>query len=138
MALTEDEVLKILELIEKSEFDFLELELGDLKLVVKKGGSVERTSRQGPATGEVETDLEGLLPITAPTVGTFYVAPQPGATPFVTEGTRVDEDTPVGLIEIMKVFSSVRAGVRGTVSRILVANAQRVEYGQILFLVKPD
>jgi acetyl-CoA carboxylase biotin carboxyl carrier protein len=164
MALTDDDVLQILDLIEKSDFDFLELQLGDLKLVVKKGGYVERSDqspapasgdtaqRQGAAKIEVsrrraesparpkpaEVDLEGFLPIRAPMVGTFYVAPEPGAAPFVKEGARVEEETPVGLIEIMKVFSSVRAGVRGTISKILVANAQLVEYGQVLFLVKAD
>ena len=151
MALTDDDVLQILDLIEKSDFDFLELQLGDLKLVVKKGGYVGDTA-QGAAKVEVsrgqaeslarpepaKVDLEGFLPIRAPMVGTFYVAPEPGATPFVKEGARVEEETPVGLIEIMKVFSSVRAGVRGTISKILVANAQLVEYGQVLFLVKAD
>ena len=71
-------------------------------------------------------------------VGSFYVAPEPGAPPFITEGSGVEEDTQVGLIEVMKVFSSVQAGVQGTVSKILVSNAQLVEYGQNLFLVKPD
>jgi acetyl-CoA carboxylase biotin carboxyl carrier protein len=164
MALTDDDVLQILDLIEKSDFDFLELELGDLKLIVKKRGHVERLD-QRPATASVDTaqtlgaatvevsrrqaespahpkpaevDLEGFLPIRAPMVGTFYVAPEPKAAPFVKEGARVEEETPVGLIEVMKVFSSVRAGVSGTISKILVSNAQLVEYGQVLFLVKAD
>ena len=80
---------------------------------------------------------EGLLPITAPLLGTFYVAPEPGAPPFVKVDAVVTEDTTVGLIEVMKVFNSVRAGVKGTVVEIVAQNGQFVEYGQTLFLVKP-
>ena len=166
MALTEDDVLQILDMIKKSEFDYLELETGDLKLVVKKSGYVERISdqkpagisdntaheRQRPATVEVlrreteaserarlaESNLEGFVPIKAPMVGNFYVVPEPGSPPFIEEGSWVEEETQVGLIEIMKVFSSVQAGVRGTVSKVLVANGELVEYGQVLFLVNPD
>jgi len=80
---------------------------------------------------------EGLLPITAPILGTFYVAPEPGAPPFVQIGTAITEDTTVGLIEVMKVFNSVRANVKGTVTQVVAQNGQFVEYGQTLFLVKP-
>ena len=80
---------------------------------------------------------EGLLPITAPLLGTFYVAPEPGAPPFVQIGTAITEDTTVGLIEVMKVFNSVRSSVKGTVTQVVAQNGQFVEYGQTLFLVKP-
>jgi acetyl-CoA carboxylase biotin carboxyl carrier protein len=80
---------------------------------------------------------EGLLPITAPLLGTFYVAPEPGAPPFVQVGSAITEDTTVGLIEVMKVFNSVRASVKGTVVQVVAQNGQFVEYGQTLFLVKP-
>jgi acetyl-CoA carboxylase biotin carboxyl carrier protein len=80
---------------------------------------------------------EGLVPITAPLLGTFYVAPEPGAPPFVQVGAAITEDTTVGLIEVMKVFNSVRASVKGTISQVVAQNGQFVEYGQTLFLVKP-
>ncbi len=80
---------------------------------------------------------EGLLPITAPLLGTFYVAPEPGAPPFVQIGAAITEDTTVGLIEVMKVFNSVRSSVKGTVVQVVAQNGQFVEYGQTLFLVKP-
>ena len=79
---------------------------------------------------------EGLLPITAPLLGTFYVAPEPGAAPFVQVGSTVTEDTTVGLIEVMKVFNSVRANVRGVIAEVVAQNGQFVEYGQPLFLVR--
>ena len=80
---------------------------------------------------------EGLLPITAPLLGTFYVAPEPGAPPFVQIGAAITEDTTVGLIEVMKVFNSVRSSVKGTLVQVVAQNGQFVEYGQTLFLVKP-
>ncbi len=78
------------------------------------------------------------MAITAPMVGTFYVAPDPESPSFVEVGARVDEDTTVALIEVMKVFSAVRSGVSGVVEQVLIPNAGSVEYGQALFLVKPD
>jgi acetyl-CoA carboxylase biotin carboxyl carrier protein len=80
---------------------------------------------------------QGLVPITAPLLGTFYVAPEPGALPFVQVGAAITEDTTVGLIEVMKVFNSVRATVKGTIAQVVAQNGQFVEYGQTLFFVKP-
>jgi acetyl-CoA carboxylase biotin carboxyl carrier protein len=90
-----------------------------------------------PAVDAKAAAAEGLLPITAPLLGTFYVAPEPGAPPFVQVGSAITEDTTVGLIEVMKVFNSVRASVKGTVVQVVAQNGQFVEYGQTLFLVKP-
>jgi acetyl-CoA carboxylase biotin carboxyl carrier protein len=79
----------------------------------------------------------GHLAVTAPILGTFYVAPEPGAPPFVTVGQQVTEDTTCGLIEVMKVFNSVRAGVKGTIVEVVAANGAFVEFGQTLIIVKP-
>ena len=79
-----------------------------------------------------------MVPVYSPMVGTFYAAPEPSAPPFVELGGKVDEDTTMGLIEVMKVFNSIRSGANGVVAEILVQNAQFVEYGQPLFLIKPD
>ena len=168
MDLTEDDVLEILNLIEKSSFDFLQLQMGDLKLVVSKGGymgsaPVAVFSDPQPAAGpavasepapkareaEVKTQAEqpqpkakavvrdGTVPINAPMVGTFYITPEPGAPPFVEVGGNIDEDTTVGLIEVMKVFNAIKSGVRGVVEEICVQGGQFVEYGQTIMLVKP-
>src|SRR5215207_7843271 len=90
-----------------------------------------------PATVEARAAAEGLLTVTAPLLGTFYVAPEPGAPPFTHVGAKVTEDTTVGLIEVMKVFNSVRAGAKGTIVEVVAQNGQFVEYGQTLFLIKP-
>ena len=73
----------------------------------------------------------------APNLGTFYRAPKPGAAPYVTVGQTVDADTEVCLIEVMKLFTSVLAGVEGTVRKVLVEDAELVEYDQPLFLIEP-
>jgi acetyl-CoA carboxylase biotin carboxyl carrier protein len=94
-------------------------------------------AQTAPASVEARAAAEGLLTVTAPLLGTFYVAPEPGAPPFTHVGANVTEDTTVALIEVMKVFNSVRAGVNGTIVEVVAQNGQFVEYGQTLFLVKP-
>lgn len=163
--LTEEDVLQILNLIEKSSFDYLQLQFGDLKLTVSKAGhwvvptdqpgasapaqpgeSTRAESVKEPATKPPEPELtqpgsaarEDALPIVAPMVGTIYTTPEPGAPPYVQAGSHVDEGTTVGLIEIMKVFTAVKSGVRGSIAEICVQNGQFVEYGQTLFLVSPE
>ena len=70
-------------------------------------------------------------------VGTFYSASSPDSPPFATNGTVVRPDTTVCVIEAMKVFTDIPAGVSGTVTEVLVKNGQSVEYGQPLFRVNP-
>jgi acetyl-CoA carboxylase biotin carboxyl carrier protein len=70
-------------------------------------------------------------------LGTFYRAPAPGEPPFVEVGTRVDADTIVCIIEVMKMMNSVPAGVAGTIAEIYAGNAEPVEYEQPLFRVEP-
>ena len=70
-------------------------------------------------------------------LGTFYRAEAPGAAPFVDVGMRVDADSTVCLIEVMKMMSSVAAGVAGTIVEVCAENAQLVEQGQPLFRVEP-
>jgi acetyl-CoA carboxylase biotin carboxyl carrier protein len=79
---------------------------------------------------------EGAQAIRAPVVGTFYCAPEPGAKPFVEVGSWVDPDTTVGLIEVMKLFNTVKAGCRGRVEKLLVSNGDFVEFDQPLMVVR--
>jgi acetyl-CoA carboxylase biotin carboxyl carrier protein len=161
MELTEDDVLHILKLIDESKFDYFQLEVGELKITVSKGEPIPVTSTpqnislapasaassakpaSSPAAAPAAQAAkpvaipEGMRPITAPLLGTFYVAPEPGAPPFVKIGQQITEDTTVGLIEVMKVFSSVRATVAGTIVEVVAQNGQFVEFGQTLFIVKP-
>jgi acetyl-CoA carboxylase biotin carboxyl carrier protein len=72
------------------------------------------------------------LTVSAPLLGTFYRAPKPGAAPFVEIGSQVEENTIVGIIEVMKLMNTVRAGVRGKVIQILGRDGALVEYGETL------
>jgi acetyl-CoA carboxylase biotin carboxyl carrier protein len=71
-------------------------------------------------------------------MGMFYAQPEPGAPPFVTVGSNVREDTTVALVEVMKTFNAVTAGVRGRIVDVCVQNAELVEFGQALFRVAPE
>ncbi|MQA87648.1 MAG: acetyl-CoA carboxylase biotin carboxyl carrier protein [Streptosporangiales bacterium] len=162
--LSREDVLQILDIVDKSHFDFFELQMGDLKLTVSKTGLVrEATSAAAPAPGTEPApapaptpapaaaaaaapapvaapapSADGLVPVKAPMVGIFYAQAEPGAPPYVEKGARVEADTTLGLIEVMKVFNTIRAGVHGTVAEILVENAQLVEFGEAIFLIRPD
>jgi acetyl-CoA carboxylase biotin carboxyl carrier protein len=74
--------------------------------------------------------------VTSPLLGTFYRAPKPGAPPFVEVGAQVEEETVVAIIEVMKLMNTVRAGVRGTVTEILVSDGALAEYGETLVRVR--
>jgi acetyl-CoA carboxylase biotin carboxyl carrier protein len=78
----------------------------------------------------------GLIPIKAPMLGTFYRTPKPGAPPYVEVESWVNEDDPVCIIEVMKLFNTVKAGVRGRIAQICAEQGQMVEYHQTLFLVE--
>ena len=80
---------------------------------------------------------EGLLAVRAPLPGTFYRAPKPGAPPFVDVGVRVEPTTVVGIIETMKLMTSVAAGVAGTVVEICVGNGEFAAQDAVLVLVDP-
>ena len=87
--------------------------------------------------GGAADETAGLTPIKSPMVGTFYAAPSPDAKPFVSVGSRVDEESDVCVIEAMKVFNNIKAETRGTIAKVMVNNGETVEFGQTLFLVKP-
>ena len=95
----------------------------------------------GPATpgapAAAADDTAGLKPIKSPMVGTFYHSPSPDAKAFVQVGSVVNEDSDVCIIEAMKVFNNIKAEVRGTIAKICVENGKPVEFGTVLFLVKP-
>jgi len=90
------------------------------------------------AQAKVESVPDGMVAIRAPMLGVFYRASAPGERPFVEEGQRVRTDDTVCLIEVMKLFNSIRAGVDGEVVKILVENGALVEFDQALIFVKPS
>lgn len=160
MDLTHKDVDRILKIIDESGYDEVNLEVGDFKLHVRKAGAgsdlapaaalaaAPRASaipaRAKPATAMIEKTYkpeavpEGLVAVRSPMLGTFFRAPSPGAEPFVEVGDQVKADDTVCLVEVMKLFNSVRAGVDGIVVKILTENASLVEHDQVLMLIEHD
>ena len=100
-----------------------------------------RSPATSPAAAPAPTPpatVAGGVPVTSPMFGTFYRAPAPGATPFVDVGQRVEPESVVCIIEVMKLMNSITAGVRGTVRQILVSDSQAVQLGQPLVVIEPD
>jgi len=91
-------------------------------------------ANQGPAAPESDEYLE----IKSPIVGTFYEAPSPDSDPFVETGSSVNSQTVVCIIEAMKVMNEIKAETSGEIVERLVTNGQAVEFGQVLFKVKPE
>lgn len=166
--LSEDEVRQISRIIDTlnhSTFDYLQLEFGALKLTIGKGAQVGAPSSPAapvpvaapapaasapasappaaaaalPAAASADVPLAaGEVAITASMIGRFYSQPEPGAAAYVSVGATVREDSTVGLVEAMKMFNAVHAGVNGVITRICVQDAALVEYGQVLFHVRPS
>ena len=135
MALSDDDVREILRLIDETELGELRIETEGLSLHVVRGRAAQAERAEEPAPTAATAD--GAVTIDAPMLGVFYRAPSPGAPPFVDVGTRIERDTIVCVIEVMKMMNSVPAGVVGTIAEIHVENAEAVEFGQPLFRVMP-
>jgi acetyl-CoA carboxylase biotin carboxyl carrier protein len=140
----------IVKLMQANDLNVVDLRDGEKRVMLKRGFSVAASAPQyfaAPAAhaaappsapaAAVPEETEKFLEIKSPMVGTFYTAPSPDAKPFVSVGTTVSDDTDVCVIEAMKVFNNVKADCAGTIAKILVNNGQVVEFGQVLFLVKP-
>jgi len=99
------------------------------------GNSANNTTVQGGAATEAD---DGLVKITSPIVGTFYATQSPDSDYFVEVGSHVEENTVVCIVEAMKVMNEIKAETTGTIVEVMLTNGQAVEFGQVLFKVKPD
>ena len=97
------------------------------------------TTRSGSNAPGVTANLDPAWhAVVAPNLGTFYRSPKPGAAPFVEIDQHIDADSEICLIEVMKLFTSVKAGVAGILRRIAATDAELVEGGQTLFYIERD
>jgi acetyl-CoA carboxylase biotin carboxyl carrier protein len=152
------EVGDILGLIGRLDCDTFELEYGELRINVSRDGaqspppaaatpgSVTVTTPpddQPPEATRAEAGSPTGAPsatavaVTAPMTGTFYRAPAPDAPPCVTEGEQVEQGQTVGLVEVMKLYTELRADAAGVVLRVDAAEGSLVEYGQPLLWIEP-
>jgi acetyl-CoA carboxylase biotin carboxyl carrier protein len=149
VTLTARDVAEITRLLEESDFDELHLEHEGFKLTLRRGAGGARApappaaaTPQPAAAADAPRRISAahasdatLLEVTAPLLGTFYRAPKPGAAAFVELGAVVAEDTIIGIIEVMKLMNTVRAGARGAIVEICVQDGALVEFGQVLLRI---
>jgi acetyl-CoA carboxylase biotin carboxyl carrier protein len=141
---------KLLALLDESEAHTIEVKKGWWSTTMKVskspigsgGGSVtyQVASGANPASpasegGEGAAPTSDYIEIQSPMVGTFYAQPEPGAEPYVRNGSRITPGKTLGIIEAMKIMNPVDAEVSGVIVETLVEDAQPIEFGQILFRV---
>jgi acetyl-CoA carboxylase biotin carboxyl carrier protein len=150
-----DEVRQLVQLMVDNDLGEVDITDGGRKILLKRGSAVAAAmpmmtvpqpaiAAAAPAAGapasaaaEAQAPLETLLEIKSPMVGSFYSAASPDSGPYVSVGSAVDEEMVVCIIEAMKVMNEVKAECSGTIAEVCVKNAQPVEYGQVLFRVRP-
>ncbi len=145
MSLSSKDVAEIIKIIDASALDEFTIELADIKLVIRRRGAPAETSAttiplSQPAVTPAARALprtDGALEVRAPMVGTFYRAPSPKDPPFVEVGSVVKPGQPLGLIEVMKLYTTLEAKQAGKVVDIPAANGALVEYDQVLFVIQP-
>lgn len=151
-----DKIRQLIELMVKNDLVEISLRDGDVEVSLRRPnpvnggmvhvsgtpmmvpGSPQMTLPEAPAEDSASLKESDLVKIASPMVGTFYTAASPDAPAFVSVGSSIGTDTVVCIIEAMKVFNEVKAEVSGTIEKILVKNEQAVEFGQPLYLVRPD
>jgi len=145
---------KIIEIMKDHNLAEVQIKQGDEELCVKKaqpqitGVPVFGAGLPGalpgaaaPAAGQAQEAVsqeEKLAEIKSPLVGTFYAQPSPDSEPYVELGSRVEPETVVCIIEAMKVMNEIKAEMSGVIVDVVAANGSAVEYGQVLFKVRPD
>lgn len=159
------DIEKIVKLMDDHGLTQFKLEQDETKLELKKSGDVDvdavktllasqppmmaqpspammapqpgPASAQGPAQPAGDAGLPaGVEEIKSPMVGTFYSAPKPESPPFVSAGSKVDTDSPVCIIEAMKVMNEIQAEMKGEIVEVLVENGTPVQFGDPLFRIK--
>jgi acetyl-CoA carboxylase biotin carboxyl carrier protein len=154
MDLSDEDVRAIVQLLDASAFDQLELETDAFRLSLRRAGggfTQERTHLETPrvldgpraAAADATPPAEpaaaaGTVAVHSPLPGSFYRAPKPGAPPFVELGTRVEPHTVVAIVETMKLMNSVRAGAAGLVAEICVEDGEMVPQHAVLLRIRPE
>jgi acetyl-CoA carboxylase biotin carboxyl carrier protein len=150
------EIKDLLRFVRSAEFQEFELEQEGFRLRVVAHGSapvhvamapapaahaaapVAAAAPPAPVASAEPVPDESLFAQLSPMVGTFYRAPSPGSPPFVDVGQRVSVGQTLCIIEAMKLMNEIEAEVSGTVVEIVAANAQPVEFGEVLFRIRAD
>jgi acetyl-CoA carboxylase biotin carboxyl carrier protein len=144
----------LIALFQDSTWTELRLVVGETTLVLSKnaGADLDERTIALPSEARAKTDprgttalaspapaiRDGWAVVRAPSLGTFYRSPKPGSPPYCEAGQAIGSQQELGLLEVMKLFTTVRSGVAGTVREILAEDEEMVEFDQPLFLIEPD
>ncbi|AND84637.1 biotin/lipoyl-binding protein [Clostridium tyrobutyricum] len=139
-----DDLDKIMEIVEKHDFSHFEFEQESSRIVIDRNADVKHMVKIEDTENNMDqsiheeksTEKGNSQYIKSTLAGTFYLRKEKGSEPFVKLHDIVQEHTVVGLVEVMKLFNEVEAGVSGEITDILVKDGDFVEYGQPLFEVK--
>ena len=137
-------IRKLVALMEEHGLVEVEVEQENLAVRLRKGGAEAPVVpaavpvAPAPPARAAAPPAAGLPTINSPMVGTFYASSSPEADPYVKVGDHVTDESVVCVIEAMKVFNEIRSEMSGTIEKILVKNATPVEFGQPLFVIRPD
>ncbi len=139
-----DDLKELISLLQDTDITEIQLEKDGTKVKIRRQmlvSSIDMHTKKTPVTvektTESEEEVQRLITVTSPIVGTFYRSPSPEAPPFVDSGTRVKKGQVICIIEAMKLMNEIESEVEGVIVRALVENGQPVEYGEPLFLIEP-
>ncbi len=140
-----DKVRELVELMEQHELNEIELRQSDRRIKLRRGAPQAQAVGYAPVPVAVPTAAESAPVvddskfefINCPTVGTFYSKPKPESPDFVNVGDIVQPDTVVCLVEAMKMFNEITAGVSGRIVAKLVNNEDAVDVNKPLFKIEP-
>ena len=142
-------IRKLISLMQENDLTEIDLKHADSAVRIKRGGEVASYSAPAiaqpvapaappePAAPAQSAEEARMVVIKSPMVGTFYSASSPDAPPFAKVGDHIGPDKTVCIVEAMKVFNEIPAGVSGQIVSILVENGAPVEFGQPLIKVDP-
>ena len=158
-------IKELIEIMKRNELVEVEISHGDDKIFLKRSQPKSAVGMSGPVVPTAGRDIsnasagtnveqisvppellsvskpqleEDLVEIKSPLVGTLYATPSPDSEPYIEVGTHVEAQAVVCIIEAMKVMNEIKTKNSGTIAEILVTNGQAVEYGQVLFKLRPD
>lgn len=146
MDINEDAIRKLAKLLDETELTEIEVAEGDQSIRVCRGQTVVAgapahaavasapVAASAPAAEQNLADNPGA--VISPMVGTAYLQPEPGSPPFAQKGSTVQEGDTLLIIEAMKVMNPIKAHKSGTVTEVLIENAQPVEYGDVLMVIE--
>ena len=154
--MNENYIKKLIKLVEESEIEALEVSSWGRKIrITQKLSHTSNGNSYAPpvmhsapapvqhapapvASEPAPVENDKLVPVVSPMVGTFYASPSPDADPYVSINQKITSGQVVCIVEAMKLMNEIEAETSGRIVKILVENAQPVEYGQTIFLIDPE